>query len=113
MPELRTTYLTCSDIINIARSKQLEKKSPKLFRTIVDNEYTLLLNEELMQLHNVNITGVQTMDIHGWVEKEISRYNPFEFKKLYNTDGLSTYNDYFLSNLNQAFGQLEYYNLKQ
>lgn len=113
IPELLTTYLTCSDIINISRSKQSEKKCPKLFKTIVDNEYTLLLNEELMQLHNVNITGVQIMDIHGWVEKEISRYNPFEFKKLYNADGLSTYNDYFLSNLSQAFGQLEYYNLKQ
>lgn len=110
IPELRSEYLTCNDIIEICKLKQLEKTVPKLLKTIVENETTLLLNEELMQLHEVNISGAQILDIHAWVDKTIPKYNPYEFKKLYNIDGLSTYSDYFINNLNQAFGHLDYYN---
>lgn len=108
-PELISTPMNCTDIIKKCESEVESKSKYKIYGDIVNSKSQLLMNEELMQLHDVDMTGVQKMDIRKWCELPLNRFNRIEFNNLYNIDGLNAYHDSFIYGIMRAFDQLDYY----
>lgn len=85
LPELGgEAKLEISDLFRLSEEKQPEKKSKKikLYDTIIESKEQIILNEQLMQLHNPDISGVIKMDILSTYDKKIKPLNKLDFMKI-------------------------------
>lgn len=108
-PNVVSDVVSCNDILQYCKSAIENKSKYKIYSDILNNQQQLMLNEELMQLHDVSISGVQKMEIQNWCSSIPSHFDNMNFKRLYAEDGLQAYNDSFIYNLNQTFNQLNYH----
>lgn len=85
IPELGgSEKYTVEDLLELTKKKQRERimdklKPIKLYETIIESEKQILLNRELMQLDNVDISGVIKMDILSKYDESTRPFNKMSF----------------------------------
>lgn len=86
--------LTLDELIGLCNERVLDSKV-SFYRTVLDNESTLRLNYNLMQLESVDIPGSIKSTIRDIVtEQDIPDINRFQFKRLLMEDkGYSVFKD--------------------
>lgn len=86
--------LTLDDLIKLCNDRVLDSKVA-VYKTILDNEPTLRLNYDLMQLEAVDIPGsIKSVIRSIALEQQIPEFNRFQFKRLLMEDkGYSVFKD--------------------
>lgn len=108
-PEMESRCMTCDDVVEYAQEKINNKDKRKIYKSVVDNHDLIKRNLALMTLSDSTLSGIQRIHIMDRVNAEIPEYSMVEFRKLFDSDGLFSYNDMLLRNLNNTFNSLNYY----
>ena len=90
------------DLLVLAEQK---KDEFKLYKNVYNNREQVLLNEKLMQLHNVNISASTKTKIVRQVNGPIQRMIKFKFQKMFMEDklysGLPNLNSWLMTTFNR------------
>ena len=82
-----------------------KKDEFKLYKNVYNNREQVLLNEKLMQLHNVNISASTKTKIVRQVNGPIQRMIKFKFQKMFMEDklysGLPNLNSWLMTTFNR------------
>ena len=82
-----------------------KKDEFKLYKNVYNNREQVLLNEKLMQLHNVNISASTKTKIVRQVNGPIKRMIKFKFQKMFMEDklysGLPNLNSWLMTTFNR------------
>ena len=106
---MESRCMTCDDVVEYAQEKINNKDKRKIYKSVVDNHDLIKRNLALMTLSDSTLSGIQRIHIMDRVHAEIPEYSMVEFRKLFDSDGLFSYNDMLLRNLNNTFNSLNYY----
>jgi DNA polymerase-1 len=83
-PELtEDTKLSVDDLFKICEDRILETKGKiKIYKDILDSKKQILLNQELMQLENVDISGQIKMQVLDRFSQPVHSLNKMDFMKI-------------------------------
>lgn len=104
-PEIQSRMVNMDELFELSKSR--ESKSCKLYRTILDSEPQIRMNDELMNLRNPQIGSRQKLQILTKLEEKIPKLNNSNFITLnikYGMDG--NWNKDVHSWLRESFGGL-------
>lgn len=87
-PLMETEEIGVDYIVKAAEAEISNNSKIKLFKNIVNDKKIINMNEQLMQLQDVDISGSSKLHISNSVNSEITKLNKAEFKKLFMSDGL-------------------------
>jgi DNA polymerase-1 len=84
LPEItENTELTIDDLFNLCETKKVETKGKiKLYNDILESKEQIVMNQKLMQLKDVDISGVIKMQVLDRFNQEIRPLNKIDFLKI-------------------------------
>lgn len=105
-PELNEGIFTKDDLLNASTSALSNKKPKKIHETIVGHRAVIERNYDLMQLHDVDISGTAKMYISDVMAAPVSNLRRYDLKKLLIGDYLTTHFKNFDNWINLTFNGL-------
>lgn len=91
-PQLTERNVDIGEIISECKDKSQNSKSKKIFIDIMNNVDLINLNYKLMQLSDVDISGVAKMKLVSVLNQELQLVNRFQFRKMLIEDLIHTMN---------------------
>jgi DNA polymerase-1 len=84
LPEItENTELTIDDLFNLCETKKVETKGKiKLYNDILESKEQIVMNQKLMQLKDVDISGVIKMQVLDRFNQEIRPLDKIDFLKI-------------------------------
>lgn len=90
-PEFKEREIDTEDVIRLAAQKIEEGSKLKAYKNVAAATQQLTLNRELMQLHDVNISGLHKITIDTLMDKPIYPMDKIQFKQMLYDDGINTH----------------------